>query len=243
MLVPRPHVSSFPSLPRVTSLATLRTAKRPLARLLLVGLTGGIASGKSTVAGMFAARGAAVIDADQLGHEVVVPGEPGLSEVIEAFGADYLEPDGRLNRRLLGARVFASKADRERLNRIVHPRIMLRLKKKLLDLETNADLMRVVIVEAAVLLEAGWAPYFDRIVVVEAQPSLQVSRLTARLGLDAPQATQRVQAQWSIRQRRRYAHFRISGDGPLARTRAEVDAVWTSLQSLLQERVCPISSG
>jgi dephospho-CoA kinase len=192
---------------------------------------------------MFAAHGAVVIDADQLGHEVVAPGEPGLAEVVEAFGPECLEADGRLNRRILGARIFASKADRQRLNRVVHPRIMLRLKKKLRDLETKADLMRVVVVEAAVLLEAGWAPYFDRIVVVEAQPSLQVSRLTARLGLDAPQASQRVQAQWGIQQRRRYADFRISGDGPLTRTRAEVDAVWTSLQSLLKERVCPGQSG
>lgn len=198
-----------------------------------MGLTGGIASGKSTVAGMFADRGAVVIDADRLGHAVLAPGEPGLAEVVAAFGSDYLQPDGSLDRIRLGMRIFGSKGERERLNRLSHPRIMLRLQKKLRDIETRSRLMTVVVVEAAVLLEAGWAPHFDQIVVVEAQPSSQVSRLTARAGLTSDQATERIRAQWSVRQRRRFAHFRISGDGALAHTRAQVDAVWVSLQSLL----------
>jgi dephospho-CoA kinase len=200
--------------------------------VLVVGLTGGIASGKTTVSRMFGELGAVVIDADQHGREVVEPGEPALAEIVRAFGTGYLLPDGTLNRRALGDRVFGHPADLSCLNRITHPRISEQLCKKITHVANGPVADPVVVVEAAVLIEAGWAPLVDKIIVVVTQPSVQAARLMAGSRMDASQAEARIEAQIPLRKRLKYADYRVHGDVPLSQTRAEVSAVWEELLRL-----------
>ncbi len=202
--------------------------------LLVAGLTGGIASGKTTVAGMFRALGAHVIHADDEGREVVTPGEPALAEVTAAFGAEYLLADGSLDRRRLGDRVFSRPAELRRLNRITHPRIRERVCKKLRKLAVETTCPTVVILEAAILIEAGWADEVDRIIVVAAQPSTQVARLMAGSKLSRAQAEARVRSQLPLQTRLRHADFRIDGEVPLTETVDQVSAVWAALTGLAQ---------
>lgn len=208
---------------------------RPLRRppLIVAGLTGGIASGKTTLARMFAERGCAVLDADRMGHEVIAPGEPALAEIVAAFGPEFLLPDGRLDRAALGARVFASRKDRESLNRMTHPRITKKLLKNIELLANRRPSKPVIIVEAALLIDAGWSRYVDEIIVVTAQHSEQVRRLMARSGLSRREAELRVRAQIPLHERLRHATYRVSGEAPPQETSAAIDAI---LASLLQSR-------
>jgi dephospho-CoA kinase len=220
--MPRPLVES-PNAQRPT----------PNAPLLVVGLTGGIASGKSTIAAMFRDLGAVILNADDEGRAVVEPGEPALAEILTAFGPEFLDPEGRLRRRELGERIFARPADRETLNRITHPRIAARLRARLDSMRKLARRSRrrpVVVIEAAVLVEAGWHALVDRTVVVRVEPSVQVERLIARHGLTPPQALARLHAQLPLARRLRHADYVISGEAPLTETRRQVDAVWRTLR-------------
>lgn len=210
-------------------MAKLRTNGRLWPPLTVVGLTGGIASGKSTIAGMFRELGAVVLNADDEGRAAAEPGEPALAEIIAAFGPEYLQADGRLNRRALAERIFASRADRLRLNRITHPRISERLSKKLELLANEPPPPPVVVLEAALLLEAGWASLVDKIIVVVTQPSVQAARLMAGSQISAAQAEARIHAQIPLRERLRHADYRVRGDVPLSVTHGEVSAVWAEL--------------
>jgi dephospho-CoA kinase len=199
----------------------------------IVGLTGGIASGKSTVRRMFAELGAATLDADQVAREVVEPGEPALAEIVAEFGPEFLLPDGCLNRRALGDRVFApgsaGKWDRQRLNRITHPRIGAALQEKLAQFAREG--VRVVVLEAAVLKEAGWDELVDEVILVVVQPSVQAQRLIADLGLPSVQAKARVRAQRPTQMKPREAHHVLRGDRPLVEIQAQVRALWNSFQA------------
>lgn len=208
--------------------------------LIVAGLTGGIASGKTTVARLFAERGAVVLNADEMGHQAIAPGEPALAELVAAFGPEYLLPDGRLDRAALGHRVFASRRDRETLNRITHPRITKKLLKNFELLANTPSSKLVVVVEAALLVEAGWSQFVDEIIVVTAQHSTQVRRLMARSGLSDPEAVARVRAQLSTRERLRHATYRVSGEASPQETLSAVDAI---LVSLLQSRRDRLKTG
>jgi dephospho-CoA kinase len=197
--------------------------------LLVVGLTGGIACGKSTVARMFGELGATLINADHVGRDVVAPGEPALAEVIRAFGPEYLLPDGTLNRRELGNRVFSSPADLSTLNRITHPRIEARLRARLQSHARRAPNPPIVVMEAAILIEAGWNALADRVIVVTAQPSVQTARLMAGFGWTPPQAEARLRSQLPQNTRLRFADHRIEGDAPLDQVRRQVEALWDQL--------------
>jgi len=199
---------------------------------VVAGLTGGIASGKTTISRMFGELGATVINADAEGRAVVEPGEPALAELAAAFGREYLQADGRLNRRALGDRVFSRPADLRRLNRITHPRIGVRISKKLEYLANDSPAAGVVVLEAAVLIEAGWARLVDKIIVVVTQPSVQEGRLIAGSQMDASQAGARIRAQIPLRERLKYADYRVRGDAPLEETRAEAAAVYGELTRL-----------
>jgi dephospho-CoA kinase len=194
-----------------------------------VGLTGGIASGKTTVAGMFAKLGAVILNADDEGRAVMEPGEPALAETVAYFGRGCLRADGALDRPALSDRVFNNATERRILNRITHPRIARRLRGKLLEISSRAKENRVVVVEAALLLEAGWAPLVDKIAVIATQQSTQVARLMSRSGLSLPQAHARVTAQMPLRQKLRHADYRLDGEAPLAATREQVAAIWRDL--------------
>ena len=211
------------------------TARKRLLRrppLIVVGLAGGIASGKSTVAAMFAELGATVISADAEGRAVVEPGEPALAEIVAEFGSEYLLPDGRLDRRKLGARVFGDPPALKALNRMTHPRIRRRLEARMEALQKDPPDPPVVVLEAAILVEAGWKNVVDRLVVVAVQPSTQVARLIAGFSLSEREAWARVEAQMPAEARRKQAHYSLDGERPLTTLRNDVAAIWHHLSRL-----------
>jgi dephospho-CoA kinase len=193
----------------------------------LIGLTGGIATGKSSVASMLAARGATVIDSDALAREAVLPGEPTLERVIERFGTGVLLPDGNLDRRELGKIVFADPAARHDLERITHPRIIeLSQQRVAAGLASDAQL---VAVDIPLLYEGERESTFPGVLVVYAPPEVQIQRLQERNGLDAAAAQQRLDAQLPIDEKRRRATWVIDNSGDLDATERQVDAWWTAV--------------
>jgi dephospho-CoA kinase len=162
-------------------------------RIRLFGLTGGMASGKSTVAARFRERGLEVIDADQVAREVVEPCSEGLAAVVETFGEGVLGPDGRLDRATLAARVFGDPVERRKLEGILHPRIAARTRARAQELADEG--VRLACYEAALLVENGLAEAFRPLVVVAAPRAAQIARIASRDGLDAAQAEARIAAQ------------------------------------------------
>jgi dephospho-CoA kinase len=195
---------------------------------LLVGLTGGIASGKSTVSRQLAELGCHVIDADVLAREVVAPGEPAWQAVVDAFGRDVLRPDGTLDRPRLGARVFSDPDARRRLEAITHPAIRARRDAALAGLAARGY-DGLVIQDAALLIEAGGAAQVDRLVVVYAEPSVQLERLMRRDGLDRAEAERRVTSQMPLAEKVTLAHYVIDSSDSHEETAAQVRAVHAAL--------------
>ncbi|MGI8869953.1 MAG: dephospho-CoA kinase [Mycobacteriales bacterium] len=193
-----------------------------------VGLTGGIGSGKSTVAAGLSAHGALVVDADRLAREVVEPGTPGFADVVEAFGTRTLTADGALDRDALGRIVFADSAARERLNAIVHPRVAARAA----ELMATVPLGSVVVYDVPLLVENGLADDYDVVVVVEAPADARLARLLAK-GLDRGAARARMAAQASDEQRRAVADEVLVNAGSAAELTEAVDRLW---QRLLERR-------
>jgi dephospho-CoA kinase len=194
--------------------------------LLVIGLTGGIGSGKTTVSGMLRELGAEIIDADRVGREAVEPGRPALAEVIAAFGPKLLLPDGSLDRARLGAHVFTDARSRRVLNRIMFPRIRADLEERLRALQRRPPRAQIVVVEAAVLVEAGWTESVDRVVVIRAQQSTQVARLIAERGLTPAAAEARIRSQVPLSRRLRAADEVLDGEQTLAALREEVRRRW-----------------
>lgn len=205
-----------------------RTVDRPRIwpPLLVIGLTGGIASGKSTASRMLKSLGAEIIDADQIGRDIVEPGQPALAEVIAAFGSQYLLPDGTLDRRALGALVFTDARARKNLNRLMFPRIRANLEKQLLSLQRRPPRAQIVVVEAAVLVEAEWTESVDRVVVIRAQQSTQVARLIAERGLTPAAAEARIRSQVPLSRRLRAADEVLNGDQSLESLQEDVRRLW-----------------
>jgi dephospho-CoA kinase len=191
-----------------------------------VGLTGGIASGKSLVADELAARGAVVIDADVLAREVVEPGTDGLAAVVERFGNGVLAA-GRLDRARLGQIVFADTAARRDLERIVHPAVRARAA----ELEGAAPPDAVVVQVIPLLVETGQQDKFDFVVVVDVDPATQLARLVARDGLDAADAQARLAAQASQKERRAVADVVIDNRGNVTDLKAQIGPLWQFLTS------------
>jgi phosphopantetheine adenylyltransferase/dephospho-CoA kinase len=194
--------------------------------VLVIGLTGGIASGKSTVAKHLAARGARVIDADKLGHRAYEPGTQAHREVIAAFGADVCAADGAIDRAALGARVFGRPAELKRLTDIVWPEIR-RLAEKEIAAIRARDPRAVVVLEAAVLFEAGWGSLVDEIWVVVVERAVAVQRAVARGGLSAQQVEARIDAQLTNDERKERAHAVLDNSGDEAALVRQLDAQWS----------------
>jgi dephospho-CoA kinase len=205
---------------------------------LLVGLTGGIATGKSTVAAMFRALGCPLIDADVLAREVVEPGEPALDEIVREFGAGVLGADGRLDRKAVAVVVFADADRRRRLEAITHPRIRERLAGRLTAL-TRSGFDGVVIFDAAVIVESGGYRQMDRLVVVVADEATQLARLRARDGLTEPEALQRIRSQMPLAEKVKLADHVIDNSGDRAATEAQVRRVHAALLAEQQARPRP----
>jgi len=204
-------------------------------RFLLVGLTGGIATGKSTVSAMFAHLGARIIDADQLAREVVMPGQPAYDEIVRDFGRGVLDGDGQLDRKRLGAIVFADAERRQRLEAITHPAIRQR-QRRLLSVLEEEEFAGLVIWDAALLIESGGARGMDRLVVVLTDPDTELTRLMARDGLSAPEARARMASQMPVADKARLADHVIDNSGSRADTERQVREVFTRLSAELAER-------
>ncbi len=196
------------------------TAKR-------VGLTGGVASGKSTVSAILEELGAVVIDADKLAREVVAPGTEGLDQVVEAFGPDILTADGELDRPALGAIVFADEDARRRLEAIVHPLVRRRGR----ELEAAAPAGALVVHDIPLLAETGQAEKFDAVIVVDAPVETQVERMLSQRGWTREDAESRVAAQATREQRRAVATYVIDNTGTLEDLRNRVTEVFEELVS------------
>ena len=195
---------------------------------LLVGLTGGIATGKSTVANLLRDLGAEIIDADVLAREVVEPGEPALDEIVAAFGRSVLEATGRLDRKALGAIVFADPERRRKLEAITHPRIRERFQRQL-DTLTARDFRGLVFFDAAVMIESGNYRNMDRLVVVVADEPTQITRLMARDGIDREEALRKIRSQMPLAEKAKLADYVIDNSGEPAATAARVRAVHEAL--------------
>jgi dephospho-CoA kinase len=195
---------------------------------LLVGLTGGIATGKSTVSAMFAHRGARVIDADLLAREVVAPGQPPHAQIVKEFGSDVLQADGHVDRRRLGAIVFRDATMRKRLEEITHPAIRRRQERILSALEEEA-FEGIVIWDAALLIESGGQKTMDRVVVVVTDPATELRRLVAREQIPDDEARQRVASQMPVALKAKLADYVIDNSGTRGQTEARVHEVYASL--------------
>jgi dephospho-CoA kinase len=196
----------------------------------LIGLTGGIASGKSTVAGRLAQLGAVVVDADQLAREAVTPGSAGLEHIRETFGDDVIAGDGSLDRAALGAIVFGDSDALQKLNRIIHPEVG-RLSHARFAAAREADPDAVIVYDVPLLAEARDRGEWDRIVVVHAPAVVRVQRLVEFRGMDRREAERRIAAQASDEQRLSIADDVIESGGTLEQTIERTDALWPTLAS------------
>ena len=201
--------------------------------MLRVGLTGGIGCGKSTVAALMREMGCAVIEADQLAHRLMEPGQPAYEEILRDFWKQILREDGRIDRPRLAEIVFADAQGRERLNQIVHPRVIQEQEQQL-EAWANSG-VEVGVVEAPLLIEAGYHRKLARLVVVWCRPEQQRERLLAR-GMKPEQIEQRIAAQMPLEEKRRLADDQIDCSGTLEETRGQVEALARKLKALAAKR-------
>lgn len=198
-----------------------------MSRILNVGLTGGIASGKSAVSQRMAGHGAVIIDADQLARQAVAPGSEALAEIVEGFGEDMLTAEGRLDRAALGERVFGDESARERLNSIVHPRVRAEAARQR---EYVAD-GSVVVEDIPLLIETGQQDRFDVVVVVQAPHEERVRRMVEDRGMSREEAESRVRAQASDKERAAAADVVLDNSGSPEELVRQVDDLWETLSN------------
>jgi dephospho-CoA kinase len=206
--------------------------------MLRVGLTGGIATGKSTVVAMLRELGCHVLEADKIAHRMIEPGGAAYDEVVREFGRDILQPDGRVDRPKLGAIVFADPKKLARLNALVHPPTLAAQDRELAEIE-RAEPHAIAVIEAALLIEAGYHKKLDCLVVTWSTPEQQLARLTetgAGRGLTIEQARQRIAAQMPVEEKRRLADEEIDCSGSLDRTREQVTVLYAKLRKMETER-------
>ena len=196
--------------------------------MLRLGLTGGIASGKSAVSAMLREMGFAVLDADSLAHKLIEPGQPAYDEVLQEFGQSITDPPGRIDRSKLAAIVFADRAKLDRLNAIVHPRVAEVIFSQF-EAWRRSGVRDAVFVEAALLVESGIHKQLDGLVVVWCKPEQQLERLLAR-GLSEEDARRRIAAQLPAEEKLRLATEKIDCSGSLEETRRQVEALAVKLR-------------
>jgi dephospho-CoA kinase len=200
--------------------------------MIVIGLTGGIGTGKSEAARILQDLGAIVINADQVGHSAYTPHSEIWSEVVSAFGKGILDDNEEIDRRKLGAIVFSDSGQLERLNRIMHPRMANMVQQELDRLREDGAL--VAVVEAAVLFEAGWDSLVDEVWTTAAPEESVVARLMARNGLPEEEARKRINAQMSVGERASRSQAVVDNSGDMTRLRSAVQALW---ETRVQEKV------
>ncbi len=197
----------------------------------VIGLTGGIGTGKSTVAAFLQEQGAVVLNADQIGHEVYVPGRPAFHELVEAFGQEIIGEDGNIDRKKLGAIVFGDQKQMARLNSVVHPRMKGIMREKLQDLARKGT--AIAVIEAAILFEARWDDLADEVWVTSAPPEIAAQRVAERSGLSQEQVMERIKSQMSNEDRVSRADGVIDTSGDMASTIRHAREKWDDLQGRL----------
>jgi dephospho-CoA kinase len=200
----------------------------------VIGLTGGIASGKSTAARTLAELGARVVDADQVARDIVAPGQPALAEIVRTFGREMLQPDGALDRKKLGAVIFGDAEKRRTLNAITHPRIAMETQARLGRLREEGA--PVAIYEAALLVENGVHKALDGLIVVACDEATQLARLVERDGYSEEEARARIAAQAPMAQKIAAASWVVDTSGPLADTKKQLARVWEEILSQNERR-------
>ena len=203
--------------------------------MLKVAVTGGIASGKSTVCEFFDMLGAKVLDADKVAREVVQPGLPAWRKLRQAFGEEFFHSDGRLNRGKLRKLVFADTAERSRLNTIVHPELLKEINRRAEQFEVSFQ-NAVVLVDVPLLLEVGMAHRFDKVIVVYVDESVQLKRLMQRDRISRQAAIEALKAQIPLSKKLEQADFVIDNRGNLEETRAQAEKVWQELLTLARRQ-------
>ena len=196
--------------------------------MLRVGLTGSIGVGKSFVTSIFAELGCHVLDADQTAREVVMPGTPGLQALVDAFGQEILAADGTLDRKQLGALIFADQSERERLNHILHPFIIARQDEIMRAWEAQ-DPKGIGVIDAALMIESGGYKRFDKLIVVHCRPEVQVERLMLRDKLSRAEAQRRIDSQMSQEEKQGFADYLIDTSDGFEPTRARTIEIYQKL--------------
>ena len=201
--------------------------------ILHAGLTGGIASGKSTIARMFADLGCTTIDADAIVADLYRPGAAGHEALIRTYGGGILEISGEIDRRTLSDVAFATPDAARRLNALIHPLVLAEEKRRLAALPRDED--RIAIVEATLLIEAGHLERYDKIIVVDVKPEVQIARGVAR-GMSREEVGRRIAHQLPREERLRHADYVVDNSGDLAAARAEVGRVYAALRNDLERK-------
>lgn len=201
---------------------------------LIIGLTGGIVSGKSTVAIMFKDLGAKIIDADQLGHKVILPHKPAWKKIVKLFGKDLLKEDLKINRKRLGRIVFNNQNLLKKLNEITHPEII-KLIKKEISLAKNKTYKngkeKILIIDAALIYEAKINNLMDKVIVVYINEEKQIERLMERNNLSAQESLKRIKSQMPLKEKVKMADYVIDNSNSLDKTREQVETIWQNLVS------------
>ena len=192
--------------------------------MLKIGLTGGIGTGKSLVTSFLQDQGANVINADLLGHEAYLPGTVGFEQVVSEFGEEIVGEDGHVDRQKLGPIVFSDPSNMDRLNAIMHPLIKDMIQTQLDDVEGKGQL--IAIVEAAVLIEAGWESLFDEVWVVTADEEEIISRLASRNGLSREDSQKRINSQMTSNERSAHGDVIINNTGSVEDLKENVESLW-----------------
>ncbi|MBI2875717.1 MAG: dephospho-CoA kinase [Candidatus Tectomicrobia bacterium] len=194
----------------------------------VIGLTGGIAAGKSLVSQMLAELGAHIINADLIGHEIYLPQKEAWKEIVATFGPEVLRPDQTVDRARLGSIVFGNPEALARLNQITHPRIIEEAQQRI-ETQRQKERGRPIIFEAAILIEANWLFLVDKVWVVVADKEVAIERLRRDRNLTREQAESRIASQLSNQERARYAHVLIQNNGTLEELRGQVRQAWEKL--------------
>jgi len=200
---------------------------------LIVGLTGGIVSGKSTVASMFKDLGAKIVDADKLGHSVILPHKPAWEKIVKIFGKDILQNDLTIDREKLGKIVFANQPLLKKLNEITHPEITKIIKKEIDSVKNKTDNQKkILIVDAALIYEAKIDRLMDKIIVVYIDEDEQIKRLIKRNNLSKDETLQRIKSQMPMKEKVKMADYVIDNSSSLNKTKKQVEKIWEELMSL-----------
>ncbi|HEV8137201.1 MAG TPA: dephospho-CoA kinase [Pyrinomonadaceae bacterium] len=203
--------------------------------MLRVGLTGSIGVGKSFVGSVFVQLGCRLLDADDTAREVVLPGTEGLKNIVNEFGPEVLQSDGALDRKVLGSIVFADPEKRQRLNAILHPRIIER-QDEILNTWESDDPHGIAIVDAALMIESGGYKRFDKLIVVHCRPEVQLERLMLRDGLSPDEAQKRIDSQMPQSEKQKFADYLIDTSDGFELTRQRTTEVYDQLMDITRQQ-------